>query len=279
MTPERWQTERLVLNEALEREPDERGRFLAEACSGDESLRQEVEALVMAHEQAGSFLDVPAIASASAATQTILNSGETLGPYRILGLLGTGGMGEVHLATDTRLDRKVAIKVCREQFSGRFEREARAISARDHPHICTLYDVGANYLVMELVEGETLRGLLKSGLSVERSLEIAKQLLEALGAAHRAGIVHRDLKPTNIMVRADGYVKVLDVGLAKSAAPAVDTASTPTLDITRPGEILGTVAYMSPEQIAGQNVDQRSDLFAFGIILYEMLTGRHPWLR
>jgi len=121
--------------------------------------------------------------------------------------------------------------------------------------------------------------LLKSALSVERSLEIAKQVLEALGAAHRAGIVHRDLKPTNIMVRADGYVKVLDFGLAKRTAPLSDMGSTPTLDISVPGEILGTVAYMSPERFAGQNVDQRSDLFAFGIILYEMLTGRHPWVR
>jgi TolB-like protein/predicted Ser/Thr protein kinase len=204
---------------------------------------------------------------------------KSLGPYQILGLLGTGGMGEVHLALDTRLDRKVAIKVCREQFSGRFEREARAISALNHPNICTLYDVGPNYLVMELVEGETLRDLLKSALSVERSLEIAKQVLEALCAAHRAGIVHRDLKPANIMVRADGYVKVLDFGIAKRTAPATDMSSALTLDISVPGEILGTVAYMSPEQIAGQNVDQRSDLFAFGIILYEMLTGRHPWVR
>jgi TolB-like protein/tetratricopeptide (TPR) repeat protein/predicted Ser/Thr protein kinase len=188
-------------------------------------------------------------------------------------------MGEVHLALDTRLDRKVAIKVCQEQFSGRFEREARAISALNHPNICTLYDVGANYLVMELVEGETLRDLLGSPLSVERSLEIAKQVLEALCAAHRAGIVHRDLKPANIMVRADGYVKVLDFGIAKRTASGTDISSALTLDISVPGEILGTVAYMSPEQIAGQNVDQRSDLFAFGIILYEMLTGRHPWVR
>lgn len=287
MTPERWRRALQVFNEALEREPDERGRFVAEACSGDESLRQEVKALLMAHEQAGSFLEKPAldqsasasIAGASAATSTILNSGEILGPYRILGLLGKGGMGEVHLALDTRLDRKVAIKVCQERFSGRFEREARAISALNHPNICTLYDVGPNYLVMELVEGETLRDLLRSALSVERSLEIAKQMLEALGAAHREGIVHRDLKPANIMVRADGYVKVMDFGLAKRAAPAVDISSIPTLDISLPGEILGTVAYMSPEQIAGENVDQRSDLFAFGIILYEMLTGRRLWLR
>jgi len=190
-------------------------------------------------------------------------------------------MGEVHLALDARLQRKVAIKVCQEQFSGRFEREARAISALNHPNICTLYDVGPNYLVTEFVEGETLRDLLKGPLSLERSLDISKQVLTALGAAHRAGIVHRDLKPANIMVRADGYVKVLDFGLAKriTSGSAVHNDSTSTLDLTITGQILGTVAYMSPEQIAGQNIDERSDLFAFGIILYEMLTGCYPWPR
>jgi len=188
-------------------------------------------------------------------------------------------MSEVHLAVDNRLGRKVAIKVCQEQFSARFEREARVISALNHPNICTLYDVGPNYLVTELVEGETLRDLLKRALPVERSLDIAKQVLAALGAAHRAKIVHRDLKPANIMVRADGYVKVLDFGLAKHTVPEVDIESAPTLDISLPGEILGTVPYMSPEQIAGGNLDRRSDLFAFGIVLYEMLTGQHPWPR
>jgi non-specific serine/threonine protein kinase len=282
MKSERWRQIEQVYHSALAQEPMRREGFLADACQGDADLRREVQSLLAQTGSTEALVDQSAraaSASASAATQTILNSGETLGPYRILRLLGTGGMGEVHLALDTRLDRKVAIKVCQEQFSGRFEREARAISALNHPNICTLYDVGANYLVMELVEGETLRDLLKSALSVERSLEIAKQVLEALGAAHRAGIVHRDLKPTNIMVRADGYLKVLDFGLAKRTALAADMESAPTTDMSLPGEILGTIAYMSPEQIAGQNVDQRSDLFAIGIILYEMLTGRNPWLR
>ena len=146
---------------------------------------------------------------------TVLTPGERLGPYQILGLLGEGGMGKVYRGLDTRLDRAVAIKISAEQFSNRFEREARAISALNHPHICTLYDVGPNYMVTELVEGETLRDWLKRAPAVERSLEIARQVLEALRAAHRAGIVHRDLKPQNIMVRFDGYVKVLDFGLAK----------------------------------------------------------------
>ena len=174
----------------------------------------------------------------------------------------------------------MAIKVSAEQFSGRFEREARAISALNHPHICTLYDVGPNYLVMELVEGETLRDWLKRALPVERSVEVARQVLEALRAAHQAGIIHRDLKPANIMVRFDGYVKVLDFGLAKRVlASGMVPSEDPATDLSLPGQILGTVAYMSPEQIQGQEIDPRSDLFAFGIILHEMLTGEHPWPR
>jgi TolB-like protein/Tfp pilus assembly protein PilF len=190
-------------------------------------------------------------------------------------------MGAVYEALDSRLNRKVAVKVCQERFSGRFEREALAISALNHPNICTLYDAGPHYLVMELVKGDTLRTLLQRGLPADRGLSIAHQVLGALDAAHTAGIVHRDLKPANIMVRGDGYVKVLDFGLAKriiSGSP-VHGESTATIDISLPGQMLGTVAYMSPEQIMGEGVDQRSDLFAFGIILYEMLTGRHPWPR
>jgi eukaryotic-like serine/threonine-protein kinase len=187
-------------------------------------------------------------------------------------------MGEVYRASDTRLNREVAIKVSAEKFTERFEREARAIAALNHPNICTLHDVGPNYLVMEMIEGETLRGYLKKPPSAERAFEIARQVLEALCAAHRASIVHRDLKPENIMVRSDGYVKVLDFGLAKrmSASGVLLTGDTVT-NLSAPGQILGTVAYMSPEQILGQEIDQRSDLFTFGIILCEMLTGEHPW--
>jgi eukaryotic-like serine/threonine-protein kinase len=176
MKSERWRQIEQLYHSALAQEPNRRDDFLADACHGDADLRREVQSLLAQGGSSEALVDQSAwadIAGTSAATQTILNSRETLGPYRILGLLGTGGMGEVHLALDTRLDRKVAIKVCQEQFSGRFEREARAISALNHPNICTLYDVGPNYLVMELVEGETLRDLLKSPLSVERSLEIA----------------------------------------------------------------------------------------------------------
>ena len=200
-----------------------------------------------------------------------------LGPYRILSLLGAGGMGQIYRAFDARLGREVAIKVAEEQFSTRFDREVRAVAALNHPNICTVHDVGANYLVMELVDGETLRVAVERGLPLDRTLTIARQMLQALGAAHRAGVIHRDLKPENVMIRVDGYVKVMDFGLAKWLPGAHgDEGRSPA---SRTGQIVGTLAYMSPEQIQGDDVDSRSDLFAFGIILYEMLTGRHPWVR
>jgi eukaryotic-like serine/threonine-protein kinase len=283
MNPERWRQIEQIYHSALEQDAARLDAFLAEACQDDADLRREVESLLAQNRPTDALVDQPAWAAAGtfAAAQTALKSGATLGPYKILGLLGTGGMGEVYLAEDTRLGRKVAIKISQGRFSRRFEREARTISALNHPNICTLYDVGPNYLVTELVEGETLRDLLKRGLALENGLEIIKQVLEALRAAHRAGIVHRDLKPQNIMVRFDGYVKVLDFGLAKQmpAAQAVDTESIAAMDLSFPGQILGTIAYMSPEQILGQEIDQRCDLFSLGIILYEMLTGQHPWCR
>jgi len=225
-----------------------------------------------------------------------LAAGSQLGPYRILGRLGAGGMGEVYKAFDPRLGREIAIKIAAERFSERFDREVRAIATLNHPNICTIHDVGPNYLVTELVGGETLRDWFRRALPIESNLEIARQMLEALRAAHQANIVHRDLKPENVMVRSDGYVKVLDFGLAarmpgsrglqpESAATttatfialAGDEGDTRRLSV--PGQIVGTIPYMSPEQIQGHRVDQRSDLFAFGIMLYEMLTGRHPWRR
>jgi serine/threonine-protein kinase len=281
MNPERWRQIEQLYHSALEQEPEQRNGFLAEACQDDADLRREVESLLAQSGSTGALADqaVWARAEAWAATQTSLKPGEALGPYQILGLLGTGGMGEVYSAVDTRLGRKVAIKIAQERFSGRFEREARAISALNHPNICTLYDIGPNYLVTELVEGETLHDWLKRAPAAERSLEIARQVLEALRAAHRAGIIHRDLKPQNIMIRFDGYVKVLDFGLAKwiAALPAAPAEKTAAKDTTLSGQILGTVAYMSPEQLLGQKVDQRSDLFAVGIILHQMLVGQHPW--
>jgi tetratricopeptide (TPR) repeat protein/predicted Ser/Thr protein kinase len=246
-------------------------------AEGDEELESAVKDLLAADESAGSFLQTPAADLHSA----LLAPGTRLGPYQILGLLGEGGMGKVYRGLDTRLGRAVAIKISAEQFSKRFEQEARAISALNHPNICTLYDVGPNYLVTELVEGETLRDWLEHTPALERRLEAMRQVLEALRAAHCAGIVHRDLKPQNIMVRFDGYVKVLDFGLAKQL-PTARSASRETIapsDASVPGQIVGTVAYMSPEQIQGHPVDQRSDLFSIGIILFEMLSGQHPWPR
>jgi serine/threonine protein kinase/Flp pilus assembly protein TadD len=281
MEQERWREIERLYHLALEQEPSRQGNFLAEVCPHDAELRAEVESLLTQSGGTERLIDQTAWAEADdlAATRTVLTSGERLGPYQILGLLGEGGMGKVYRGLDTRLNRAVAVKISAEQFSNRFEREARAISALNHPHICTLYDVGPNYMVTELVEGETLRDWLQRAPDVERSLGIARQVLEALRAAHRAGIVHRDLKPQNIMVRFDGYVKVLDFGLAKripvsSGFQTEDTAST---EASFGGQILGTIAYMSPEQIQGGEVDQRSGLFAFGIILHEMLLGQHPW--
>src|SRR5271170_6227645 len=203
-------------------------------------------------------------------------AGHKLGPYEILSLLGRGGMGEVWRARDSRLGRDVAIKISDQQFSDRFEREARAIAALNHPNICTLHDVGPNYLVMEIVEGPTLAERIAKGpIPLDEALSIAGQIAEALDAAHEKGIIHRDLKPANIKIRPDGSVKVLDFGLAKSVVdPAKVTSDSPTLMHSTAGMILGTAGYMSPEQARGQEVDKRSDIWAFGVVLYEMTTGR-----
>jgi eukaryotic-like serine/threonine-protein kinase len=282
MRPERWEQVEQLYHAARARTGGERSAFLDAACAGDAALRREVESLLAQQTTAADgLLDRPAWASLlDEPSVALLALGSQLGPYQILSLLGTGGMGQVYKAFDARLRREVAIKVAGERFSERFDREVRAIAALNHPNICTVHDVGPNYLVMELVDGETLREWFRRGLPLERSLGIARQVLEALSAAHRTGVIHRDLKPENVMVRVDGYVKVLDFGLAKWLPTALrQTGRTATMGVSQPGQILGTFAYMSPEQIQGQDVDQRSDLFAFGILLYEMLTGRHPWPR
>src|SRR5216683_3222696 len=198
-----------------------------------------------------------------------LATGTRLGPYEILAPIGAGGMGEVYKARDTRLDRIVAIKVSQEKFSERFEREARAVAALNHPHICQLYDVGPNYLVMEFIEGAPLTG----PLPLEKAVEYAGQILDALDAAHKKGITHRDLKPANILVTKQG-IKLLDFGLAKQAAVLKESDATLTQALTSQGQILGTLQYMSPEQLQGKETDARSDLFSFGCVLYEMLTGK-----
>ncbi len=209
-----------------------------------------------------------------------MTAGTRLGPYEILAPIGAGGMGEVYRARDPRLGRDVAIKISAERFSERFEREARAVAALNHPNICQIYDVGPNYLVMELVEGLTLAERIKQGaVPFDEALAIARQIGDALEAAHEKGIVHRDLKPANIKIKPDGAVKVLDFGLAKMASAAAgaenpENSPTLTIEATRLGQILGTAAYMAPEQARGKVVGKQADIWAFGVVLYEMLTGR-----
>ena len=204
-----------------------------------------------------------------------LDPGARLGPYEILAPIGAGGMGEVYRAHDPRMGRDVAIRVSADRFSERFDREVRAVAALNHPNICQIYDVGPNYLVMELIEGDTLGDRIQeAAISFEEAIHLARQICDALEAAHEKGIVHRDLKPGNIKIKPDGTVKVLDFGLAKVDAPAAASQSAPTLTMpaTEAGVILGTAAYMSPEQARGKIVDKRSDIWAFGVVLYEMLT-------
>lgn len=263
MSPERFREIEELYHAARERSADERVALLAQA---DPELCREVESL-LAQAIDGEFLDRPAIRNAPQLlndSSAELTTGDCLGPYRIEGKLGEGGMGTVFRAVDTRLGRAVAIKTTHERFSVRFEREARAISSLNHPNICTLHDVGSNYLVMELVEGETIAARLRSGpLPVKAAILYASQIMAALAEAHGKGIVHRDLKPGNIMIAKSG-VKVLDFGLAQSGQDERVTAS---------HMVMGTPAYMAPEQREGKTADARSDIYSLGCVLYEMSTG------
>jgi len=264
VTPERFQEIEKLYYAARGRTVEERAALLAHV---DPELRREVESILV-QRTASEFLERPAIQSAPQlledSTLTKLVVDASLGPYRIECKIGEGGMGEVFRAIDTRLGRPVAIKTTRQQFSARFEREASAIAALNHPHICTLYDVGPNYLVMEFIEGETLaQRLIRGKLSVEETLQYGAQIAGALAAAHAKGIIHRDLKPGNIMLTKSG-VKVLDFGLAKTAEDETLTASC---------AIMGTPAYMAPEQREGKPADARSDIYSFGRVLYEMVIG------
>lgn len=294
MTPERWQHVKEIFNSAINYRPEERGVFISEACSGDEDLRSEVESLIASHERSGSFIDEPAFHNAAtllADDISELKPGQSVGSYEVLSFISRGGMGEVYLAEDKRLGRKVALKLLPTSFTTdddrlrRFEQEARAASALNHPNIITIFEIreaGSSHIIAtEFVEGETLRSRLnRTPLSVTESLDIAIQIADALAAAHKAGIIHRDIKPENIMLRPDGYVKVLDFGLAKlseQASPAV-AAEAPTIQVrTGSGIVIGTAGYMSPEQARGLGVDNRSDIFSLGAVIYEMLARRKPF--
>src|SRR5262245_32401215 len=320
MESDRWASIERLYHAALEREPAERAAFLDDACAGDEMLRRQVAALLACDGQSPGFIESPAVevaARAMAANPSLLEEAETLaiklppqiGAYQILAQLGRGGMGEVHLALDTRLRRKVAVKLLPAEFTAdtgrvrRFEQEARAASATNHPNIITIYEISEaateagnrRYIVTEYVEGETLRqrmnGAPRQKMNLSEAIDVASQIAAALSAAHEAGIAHRDIKPENLMVRRDGIVKVLDFGLAKLTEPPAPELDSPGFDSpgfdskdstliknsTASGVVMGTPRYMSPEQARGEKVDARTDIFSLGVTLYEMITGRTPF--
>jgi Tol biopolymer transport system component len=288
MNPDRWEKVAQLFHLVADRPPDERARLLEERCGGDEALRQEVEELLASDAAAKHELEsiTPQVAAGLLAEGPHEDRvGRVLGRYRILSALGSGGMGEVYLAEDSTLDRKVALKLLPRQFTRdpdrlqRFAQEARAASALNHPNIITIYEIGQweriQFIAAEFIEGQTLRDRMQRGrVPLSEVLEIGMQAAGALAAAHSAGIIHRDIKAANIMVRGDGYIKVLDFGLAKLAATPKDRS---LIDLTDPGRIMGTISYMSPEQALGQPLDHRTDIFSLGVVLYELATGTRPF--
>jgi eukaryotic-like serine/threonine-protein kinase len=300
MTPEtkadRWQQIDRLFHSTLAYAPEKRAGFLSEACGQDEALRAEVESLLRADAQDGSFLDLPAYEAAADFLADVFGEllpGQEFGRYKILQHLVTGGMGEVYLAQDTRLRRQIALKILPPDFAKdqhrvrRFEQEARAASALSHPNVCVIHEVGENdgrhFIAMEYIDGITLRERISRGpLSLADALSVAEQVAAALAVAHAAGVVHRDIKPENIMLRTDGYVKVLDFGLAKlnESHPGrtnINEDSTIAHVHTEPGTQMGTVRYMSPEHLRELPVDERADIWSFGIVLHEMITGVTPF--
>ena len=293
MTPERWQKIESLLHDALERAPAERAAFLDQACLGDEDIHREVKSLLASSDQADEFLKSPAFEDAAQLVGDTRNNsmlGQRLGFYQILSLLGAGGMGEVYLAEDRRLGRKVALKVLpafftrNEERVQRFKQEARAASALNHPNVATIYEIGETdrtiYIAMEYVEGLTLAAKINERqLETAQIIEIAAQVADALDAAHTRGTTHRDIKPENIMVSERGSAKVLDFGLAKIRAARSDapTSEMAMMKQTAPGIVMGTLQYMSPEQALGKEVDHRTDIFSLGVVMYEMVTGGLPF--
>lgn len=290
MEPQRWKQIDGIFAAALERDAGERSAFLAEACGGDAELRAEVDALLSAHQAAGSFIEGSASDIAASLLDDDPMGRAQLGQYKIEKLLGSGGMGQVYLATD-RMGRRVALKLLAQQHDqdkrhlARFAQEAQTVLTLNHPNIVTIYDIGevegTPYIASELIEGETLRHRLASEINQREILEIAIQIANALVAAHEKGIVHRDIKPENVMIRGDGYVKVLDFGIAKLTeefgGPVSEDALTRLRVETGEGVIVGTASYMSPEQAKGAPVDARTDLWSIGVVLYEMITRHAPF--
>ena len=296
MTPERWKRIEALFQEALERSPGDRSVFLAEVCGSDEAMRRDVESLLGESESDDGFLAEPALAVTAADFVPATMIGTSLGGYHLQALIGAGGMGEVYRAHDAKLGRDVAIKILPSAFTSnpdrlaRFEREARMLAALNHANICAIYGFeeaqGVRFLILELVEGDTLAHELAqasnahekdAGLPLSHVWDIARQIAEALEVAHDKGIIHRDLKPANIKITPHGIVKVLDFGLAKTVGgkgSSPDLSSAPLDGARREGAVIGTAAYMSPEQARGLPVDKRTDIWAFGCVLFEMLTGR-----
>ena len=282
-----------IYHSTLEREESQRSSFLKEACAGDEVLRWEVESLLAHQSQAESFIEAPALevaAKGMAQNQAQSLVGRQVGPYKIHSLLGVGGMGEVYLAQDPRLDRAIALKILPTELASdpdrirRFIREARAASGLKHPNVATIYEIGKSdefhFIAMEYVEGQTLANKISGRpLPIAEIVDIGIQVADALDEAHRKGITHRDIKPANLMLTSREQVKILDFGLAKVTRPEGQALGSDisTVVKTETGVVMGTVQYMSPEQVLGKEVDHRTDIFSLGVVLYEMATGRLPF--
>ena len=293
MADENWQKVREIFDSALRRKPEERQNYIIEVCGEDKTLLTEVESLLSSLDGAESFMETPAVAKVASvidAEAKKLERGKCFGHYEIIEQIGAGGMGKVYLAEDKKLDRKVAVKILNEKFSldesnlNRFIREAKAASALNHPNILVIHEIGeaedTHYIVSEFIKGKTLRDFLKqSSLKLSEILDISIQIANALCTAHEARLVHRDIKPENIMIRPDGFVKILDFGLAKlvEQKPIGLEEITVKQNETAKGLILGTVNYMSPEQVKGERVDERTDIFSFGTVIYEMIAGKTPF--
>ena len=288
-----WENLKAIFHAAIALAPGERRAYLERVCNGDLALRRAVESLLKSHEETG-FVDQPAYQAAAdmLVEHGKLTAGQTLGRYRIVSLIGEGGMGQVYLAEDTKLHRKLSLKFLSTNVTQdherlrRFEQESHATSALNHPNIITIYEIGEEdghqFIATEFIEGQTLRERLRSPLDLDESLEVAIQVASALVAAHRVNIVHRDIKPENIMIRKDdGLVKVLDFGLAKMSVPlraTIDLNADTQLRNTAPGVVMGTMAYMSPEQARGDTVDERTDIWSLGVVIYEMIAGCSPFV-